>query len=86
MADNVIPLSPALSIEQFKETWGDLHLAGDIASKLTCIEVEALADVFRTFGAAESAEAWISAHAEGDECGDMHCRCDNPECIAEREG
>lgn len=75
-----------ISEEQtFIEVWGDGYLAGDIAEKLTCIEVEALASLFLSYGQPDAAERWIRYHADGDGCDDMHCRCDDPECIAERE-
>ncbi|QDP44657.1 hypothetical protein SEA_NOTHINGSPECIAL_73 [Mycobacterium phage NothingSpecial] len=81
-----IGLSLSSAMHQFKEVWGDGYLIGDIGTKLTCIEMEALADMLQACGIpADRVEEFISAHAEGDECGDMHCTCDDPECIAERE-
>ncbi|ASR77181.1 hypothetical protein KIV66_gp74 [Mycobacterium phage MyraDee] len=68
----------------FLEVWGDGYLAGDIGSNLTCIEAEAIASLFLSLGQANAAEAWIDGHSEGDDCGDMHCRCDDADCIAER--
>ncbi|ASJ79763.1 hypothetical protein KIY83_gp77 [Mycobacterium phage Fameo] len=73
------------AFQVFIETWGDGYLAGDMADKLTCIEAEAIAELFRAFGETRTAEAWIESHAYGDDCGDMHCQCDDPECIKERE-
>ncbi|AAN01832.1 hypothetical protein SEA_BUZZBUZZ_77 [Mycobacterium phage BuzzBuzz] len=72
--------------KNFVEVWGDGYLAGDLAEKLTCIEVEALASVLLSLGAADAATKWIEYHAEADDCGDQHCRCDDEECKAEREG
>ncbi|AEL17880.1 hypothetical protein TRIXIE_80 [Mycobacterium phage Trixie] len=80
-----IPLSPQLATEQFKEVWGDGHLLCDISTKLTCIEFEALADMLLAIGVNPGTiEGFEECHAEGDECGDMHCQCDDPECIEER--
>ncbi|AXH46817.1 hypothetical protein SEA_ACOLYTE_74 [Mycobacterium phage Acolyte] len=81
-----IPLSPQLASEIFKEKWGDTHLLGDIAGKLTCPEFEALADMLLAVGVdPDTVEEFEDLHAESDECGDMHCQCDDPECIEERE-
>lgn len=77
------PVSIA-AIDGFLEAWGGVYLACDVGTKLTCIEVEALAALFRALGAPGSAEEWVECHAEGDDCGDLHCRCDNEECIEER--
>lgn len=71
--------------QEFAAVWSDGHLAADLATKLTCIEVEALASMLLSLGQPEAADKWIEFHAEGDDCDDMHCRCDDPECIAERE-
>jgi len=72
-------------LKDFIEVWGDGYLSGDIATHLTCIEVEAIASLFLSVGNTRAAESWIDNHAEADDCGDMHCRCDNPDCIKERE-
>ncbi|AVJ50824.1 hypothetical protein SEA_KALNOKY_83 [Mycobacterium phage Kalnoky] len=72
--------------KHFIEVWGDGYLASDLGEKLTCTEVEALASLLLSLGAGEAAARWIEYHAEGDDCGDMHCRCDDEECKAEREG
>ncbi|AOT25446.1 hypothetical protein KIP29_gp18 [Mycobacterium phage BabyRay] len=72
------------AIEHFIEVWSDGYLSADTATHMTCVEVEALAGVFRAFGHNDTADRWIADHAEADDCGDMHCRCDDPECIQER--
>ncbi|ERB55308.1 hypothetical protein N806_29675 [Rhodococcus sp. P27] len=80
---DTIPLSPSLALERFLDTMsGDT--AYDIGPNLTCPEVEAVADLFLANDRADDAKAWIEAHAEVDDCGDMHCQCDDDECIAER--
>ncbi|AYD87016.1 hypothetical protein SEA_NEARLYHEADLESS_87 [Mycobacterium phage NearlyHeadless] len=67
---------PKEEVDFFKQAWGDGYLASDIAEKLTCIEVEALAGLLQVLGDVDSAETWINYHAEGDDCGDSHCLCD----------
>jgi hypothetical protein len=54
-------------IENFITVWGDSFLAHDVGPKLTCIEAEALASLFTSFGRADVAERWIEGHAEGDD-------------------
>lgn len=63
------------TVEQFCETWGGGHLSCDVADKLTCIEAEALAELFAAFGDERSAQQWVRDHSWGDDCGDLHCRC-----------
>ncbi|EKF22970.1 putative gp79 [Mycolicibacterium hassiacum DSM 44199] len=78
-------LSPQLALAQFKEVWSDGYLLSDIATHLTCTEFEAMADLLLAIGVSEETVAGFEeAHAEGDDCGDMHCCCDDPECIEER--
>lgn len=69
---------------QFLDDWGGGYLAHDIGPKLTCIEAEALACLYLSVGRTQDADSWIENHAESDDCGDLHCRCTAPECIAER--
>lgn len=68
----------------FADVWAAGDLAGDVATLLTCTEVEVLACLLHAYGHAEAATAWIEAHAEGDDCGDDHCRCE--ECRTDKEG
>jgi hypothetical protein len=63
--------------QQFITEIGGNHLATDLADKLSCDEVEALAGLLAALGATAAAATWIEQHAHGDECDDMHCRCDN---------
>ncbi|QJD50190.1 hypothetical protein SEA_DANFORTH_87 [Mycobacterium phage Danforth] len=74
--DEVHKVVPMDDADFFEQAWGDGYLASDIAEKLTCIEVEALAGMLRALGEDRSAETWINYHAEGDDCGDSHCLCD----------
>ncbi|QDF18471.1 hypothetical protein SEA_RACHALY_76 [Mycobacterium Phage Rachaly] len=78
-----IGLSLSSAMHQFKEVWGDGYLIGDIGTNLTCIEMEALADMLQACGVpADRVEEMIAYHAEGDDCGDMHCKCGDEECAA----
>ena len=78
-----IPLSTDLALERFLDVFtGDVE---GIPTSMTCTEVEAMADLLLAHGHARAAEAWIAEHAEEDDCGDWHCKCDDPECIAERD-
>lgn len=61
--------------QKFIECWDDTMLSDSVAQQLRCEEVEALADMLRALGATAAAARWIDAHAVGDECEDMHCRC-----------
>lgn len=58
----------------FIQEWGSGHLACDLAAKLTCPEVEALAGMLQSMGALDAASVWLEQHAAGDEPGDMHYR------------
>lgn len=79
MADSTdpIPLSPQLAIDEFIAIWGRSQPMQDIAASLTCNEVEALADLFYAFNHnAQEYHSIIESHAYNDDCGDMHCRCE----------
>lgn len=64
----------------FAELFADGEIADEVGTKLTCTEVETLADCLRAFGYDQAAQTWIDCHAEGDDCGDQHCRCE--ECTS----
>jgi hypothetical protein len=50
------------------------ELADDIATKLTCWETGALADLLTALGRPDHAAVWLDAHADGDDEGDAHYR------------
>lgn len=56
----------------FAEVWSDGYLADDVATSLTCVEVDALASLLSSEGRADGAARWLIAHAEGDDSGDLH--------------
>lgn len=59
------------------EVLADGEIADDIATSFSCDEVETLAEFLRAYGFGHHAGVWIESHAEGDDCGDQHCRCDD---------
>lgn len=61
--------------DKFVAEWTTGYLADDIAAKLRCEEVEALAELLTAIGHTEAAQYWLTAHAGGDDCGDQHCIC-----------
>lgn len=65
------------AIKHFVEVFADGMLANGVGESLTCMEVEALADVLRKFGESSAADYWIESHADADDCGDSHCKCDH---------
>jgi hypothetical protein len=60
------------ALSGFVSVWNDGMLAGDLGERLTCSEVEALAEVFEFAGSEDGAQTWLDAHAEGDDEGDSH--------------
>ncbi len=64
-----IPLEVA---GQFIATWDDSMLASSIGERLTCTEVDALAELFTQLGRPQAARVWIECHAEGDDPEDDH--------------
>lgn len=53
------------TMAEFVDAWG-AALAGDVADKLTCRELEALTDLFGAMGEHELAATWTREHAWGD--------------------
>ncbi|AIK68936.1 hypothetical protein AVV40_gp23 [Mycobacterium phage Swirley] len=62
-------------VRSFLTSWADGWLAADVATYLSCVEVETLAGLLEALGEGRAASTWIEEHAEGDDCGDQHCRC-----------
>ena len=52
----------------------DGYVADDVGTSLNCGEVEALAALLEALGHPDLAQAWIDAHADGDDEGDFHYR------------
>ncbi|MGO2519953.1 MAG: hypothetical protein ACTH8F_07520 [Microbacterium sp.] len=80
------------SVCEFVDTWtGDL--AAELATRLTCPEIDALARVLHSHNRSAAAVEWIRRHSEADEEGDAHYRsplellhADLEEIAAEVEG
>ncbi|MFE6098287.1 hypothetical protein ACFQ7M_41035 [Streptomyces massasporeus] len=70
MADTVS--IPADVADAFTNAWCTTVITSDFAACLGCTEVDALADLLRTLGAEQAADAWTDAHAQDDEPNDRH--------------
>ncbi|QDK03153.1 membrane protein [Mycobacterium phage SydNat] len=68
--------APADVVESFMTSWADGWLAADVATYLSCVEVETLAGLLEALGEARAAKVWIEEHAKSDDCGDQHCLCE----------
>lgn len=55
----------------FVETFSDPMLSTELASALSCSEVNTLAVLFDVFGARESANLWMEQHSRDDDEGDV---------------
>lgn len=73
-----IPVAALDALRVFQETW-NVDLAAELATKLTCSEVNAIADLLITTDRPDLAAAWISEHSDGDDEGDEHyCNSELP--------
>ncbi len=57
---------------RFTAVFGQADLATDVAPRLSCVEVDALAGLLRALGEPALADLWVDAHATDDELGDRH--------------
>lgn len=62
----------AAALHEFARKWADGVLANDLSGKLTCSELDALADLLAALGEDSAAQAWTDSHALHDEEGDAH--------------
>lgn len=53
------------SVYKFSDVFADGGLASEIADTLGCVEVEAIAGVYRALGHTEIADMWVSEHLGG---------------------
>lgn len=67
------------ALRWFTAVWSDTWLLGELATKLTCDEADALAWLLGTHGYPETALGLLTMHAEGDEPDDKH-HTPCPEC------
>ncbi|PPG49754.1 hypothetical protein C5D09_06925 [Rathayibacter sp. AY1C9] len=57
---------------EFASVFSHGDTADDLATRLNCTEVDALAGLLRAFGRDEAADLWIAQHATDDDEGDAH--------------
>lgn len=62
----------AATLHEFARKWAEGVLANDLSGKLTCSELDALADLLAALGEEDAAKAWTDSHALHDEEGDAH--------------
>lgn len=72
IADAKRVMTGAQALARFVNVFADSHLAINLAERLSCTELEALADLLEATGKSEAAEIWRSEHAQTDESGDLH--------------
>ncbi|GAA2812977.1 hypothetical protein [Saccharopolyspora taberi] len=53
-------------VDRFLTAWAVSEVSSDVASRLTCGEVEALCGLFEHFDRPDLAEKWREDHADGD--------------------
>jgi hypothetical protein len=58
--------------QEWARVWSDPYLAADHGERLTCEEVDVLADLLATLGMPRAALAWLVCHAQDDDEGDAH--------------
>jgi hypothetical protein len=68
------PGKPTLldAVAEFASVFSRGDTADDLAVRLSCTEVDALAGLLRAFGRDEAADLWIAEHATDDDEGDAH--------------
>ncbi|MGO2520395.1 MAG: hypothetical protein ACTH8F_09750 [Microbacterium sp.] len=69
------PIAANDALHVFQDTW-NADLATDLATKLTCREADAIADLLTATNRPDLAAAWIREHSDGDDEGDEHYRND----------
>lgn len=76
MPETTIPAQQAAAlagaVEIFVALFADSLSAVDLSERMTCSQVEALADLLETAGRPVAAEVWREQHAATDEPGDLH--------------
>lgn len=71
---NTTPDRPTFldAVAEFALVFSRPDTAVDLATRLSCREVDALAEMLRACGQVEAAEMWIEEHATDDDEGDAH--------------
>ena len=60
------------AVAEFVSVFSHGDTADDLAVRLSCCEIDALAGLLRAFGRDEAADLWIAEHATDDDEGDAH--------------
>ncbi|WP_219814335.1 hypothetical protein [Rathayibacter sp. AY1D3] len=60
------------AVAEFASVFSHGDTADELAVRLSCAEVDALAGLLRAFGRDEAADLWIAEHASDDDEGDAH--------------
>ena len=63
-------------VEKFLSLFAHADVAEQLATKLSCAELDALVDLFRMDGDHRTAGVWLNFHALGDEEDDEHLRAE----------
>lgn len=66
------PSPLAVAVDEFVDLWGVNNDVAEIGVHLNCGETEALARLFESVGASDSADYWRRSHAQDDDEGDQH--------------
>ncbi|ERK71095.1 MULTISPECIES: hypothetical protein [Leifsonia] len=74
-------ISDSNELIHFTAVFSKHDLTADLAPRLSCIEVEALAGLLRALGEPAAANTWIQEHATDDELGDAHYQGDTLEYL-----
>lgn len=60
------------AVAEFAPVFSRPDTAADLATRLSCREVDALAEMLRACGQVDAAEMWIEEHVTDDDEGDAH--------------
>ncbi|RJL20790.1 hypothetical protein [Bailinhaonella thermotolerans] len=63
---------PDETARRFTYTFSDTAMAYEIAPKLACDEIDALAELLMAMNSPGIAQFWIDCHASADDVGDTH--------------
>ena len=71
---NTTPDRPTFldAVAEFALVFSRPDTAADLATRLRCREVDALAEMLRACGQVDAADLWIEEHATDDDEGDAH--------------
>ena len=76
---------PPIIADEFVAAFDD-RAAANLATTLTCEEVDAMAALLEIFGQPRLADVWVAIHADGDDKEDAHWVSDDDQDDAEQAG